>query len=151
MRETKGGTTMKLSRLISQRKALQSQTRLANLAYAYQHLDRLIGRIDRAQLRGLVRLEPRDLAAERCWPVMTALEGSQSVVEEHFTDGDIADLADLLAFETGREDSVAEVRLEELRERFLAPLAGELVRAGVQLESGPRPKSAPERGGTSRR
>ena len=129
---------MKLSHLISQRNSLQRRTYLANLAFAYQQLDALVKRVDRAQLRGLVRLQSRDPSAERYWPILTALEGNQSVIEEHFTDSDVADLADLLAFEVGREDAIANFRLEELEKRFLSPLRRELLQAGVELKSGAR-------------
>jgi hypothetical protein len=134
---------MKLSHLITQREALLRRTHLSNLAFAYRQLDTLIARLDRAQLRGLVCLQPRDPAADRYWPVLTALEGSQSVIEEHFTDGDVADLADLLTFGTGRDDAAVDFRLEELGKRFLAPLRSELLRAGVQLEHESRSQSAP--------
>jgi hypothetical protein len=137
---------MKLSNLISQREALLRQTYLANLAYAYQQFDALVSRLDRAQLRGLVCLQPRDPASDRFWPTLTALEGSQSVIEEHFTDGDVADMADLLAFNAGRDDEVASFRLEEVRKRFLAPLRRELLNAGVKLEDGPRGRPAADRG-----
>jgi hypothetical protein len=140
---------MKLSHLISQREALLRQTRLANLAFAYQELDALVARIEGARLRGLVCLEPRDPVAGRFWPVLKALEGSQSVIEEHFTDGHIADLADVLAFNTGRDDAVANFRLEKLDEEFLAPLRAELLRAGVQMEHRSPSHSAPgQRGST---
>ena len=125
---------MKLTHLISQREALLRQTHLANLAFAYQQLDALVARLSRAGLGGLVALEPRDPEAGRYWPALTALEGSQSVIEEHFTDGHVCDLADLLAFNTGCDDTVVTFRLEELEERFLAPLRRELLKAGVQLE-----------------
>ena len=121
---------MKLSHLISQREALLRQIHLANLAFAYQQLDALVARLDRAQLRGLVCLEPRDPAADRYWPILKALEGNQ-----HFTDAHIADLADLLAFNTGCNGAVVNFRLEELGEKYLAPLRSELLKAGVQLES----------------
>jgi hypothetical protein len=129
---------MKLSHLISQREALLRQTHLANLAFAYQQLDALVARLDRAQLRGLVCLQPRDPAEDRYWPELKALEGSQSVIEEHFTDAHVADLADLLAFNTGCNGAAVNFRLEELEEKFLAPLRSELLKAGVQLESGSR-------------
>lgn len=141
---------MKISQLISQRKALQRQTHLANLAFAYQQLDALVARLSRAQLRGRVCLKPRDPAADRHWPVLTALEGSQSVIEEHFTDGHIADLADLLTYNAGQEDVEADFRLEELGEKFLAPLRDELLKSGVRLEGGARPRSATERRGSPR-
>ena len=138
---------MKLTHLISQREALLRQTHLANLAFAYQQLDALVARLSRAGLGGLVALEPRDPEAGRYWPALTALEGSQSVIEEHFTDADVADLADLLAFNAGRDDEAASFRLEELGERFLAPLRSELLKAGIQLEHRPCRRSAPEQAG----
>jgi hypothetical protein len=141
---------MKLSHLISQREALLRQTHLANLAFAYQQLDVLVSRIDRAQLRGLVCLQPCAPDEDRFWPVLTALEGNQSVIEEHFTDEDVADLADLLAFNTGRDDLMVNFRLEDLGGKFLAPLRVELLKEGVQLENEPCPQSAPEQSDSSR-
>jgi hypothetical protein len=137
---------MKLSHLISQREALLRQTHLANLAFAYQQLDMLVARLDQANLRGLVSLQPRDTAADRYWPVLTALEGSQSVIEEHFTDANVSDLADVLAFNTGCDDAVMHFRLEEIAEKFLVPLRCELLGAGVQLDPGSRARSGPRRG-----
>ncbi len=131
---------MKLSHLISRREALLRQTHLANMAFAYQQLETLVARLDQSKLRGLVCLEPRDPAADRYWPVLAALEGNQSVIEEHFTDGHVADLADVLAFNTGCDDAVMSFRLEEIGEKFLVPLRGELLKAGVQLDPGPRPR-----------
>src|SRR5271165_1951301 len=122
IRTTTGGSTMKLSNLISQRESLLRQTHLANLAFAYHQLDTLVTRLNRAQLRGLVSLRPCEPAAERYWPALTALEGNQSVIEEHFTDGNISDLADILAFNAGRDEPAYDFRLEELGDKFLAPL-----------------------------
>ena len=133
---------MKLSNLISQRDALLRQSHLANLAFAYQQLEVLVSRLGRAQLRGLVCLQPRDPAADRFWPLLTALEGNQSVIEEHFTDGNVADLADLLAFNADRGEAAETFRLEDLGDRFLAPLRTELLKAGVQLEQESRSRSA---------
>ena len=137
---------MKLSHLISRRDTLLRQTHLANLAFAYQQLETLVARLDQAKLRGLVSLQPRDPAADRYWPVLTALECSQSVIEEHFTDGNVADLADVLAFNTGCDDAALDFRLEGIGEKFLVPLRSELLNAGVQLDPRPRPRSEPRQG-----
>jgi hypothetical protein len=129
---------MKLAYLLHQRQVLLRQARLANLAFAYWHLGRLVTRIANARLHGLVSLQFADPAAGRLWPVLTALEGSQAVIEEHFTDDDILGLADLLAFLTGEEGADKTFRLEDNMAEFLVPLARKLAQAGVELESVPR-------------
>ena len=123
---------MKLSQLLFQREAMLRQARLANLAFAYWHLGRLVARIAGAGLRGTVCLQPADPATERYWPVLTALAGSQSVIEEHFTDEDIEGLADLVAFLTGEEDAEETFRLEDMAAKFLQPLRHKLERAGIE-------------------
>lgn len=140
---------MKLSYLISQRKTLLLRTHLANLAYLYLQLETLASRLNGAQLRGLVRLQPRDPSAERYWPILAAIDGNQSVIEEHFTDANIADLADAMAFNGCREDESTDFRLEELEKVLLNPIRNELIKSGVQLEHGTRSKSASETGSPS--
>ena len=125
---------MKLSKLLHQREALLRQTRLANLAYAYRRLGDFADRITNAGLRGKVCLQPADPATERYWPVLTALEGSQSVIEEHFTDEDILELEELLFFVTGDDGTETVFRLETIEVRFMRPLRRLLVHAGVSLE-----------------
>jgi len=125
---------MKLSQLLFQRDALQRQTRLANLAYAYRQLDNLVTRISAARLRGEVCLRPAEPDSERFWPTLTALEGSQSVIEEHFSDEGTMELADLISFITGRENAATTFRLEEMAARWLVPLQLRLERAGVEFE-----------------
>lgn len=125
---------MKLSQLLLQREALLRQTRLANLAFAYWHLGRLVTRIAGARLRGLVRLQPADPGTERSCPVLTALEGRQSVIEEHFTDENIVGLADLIEFITGETGADMTFRLEDMAAQFLAPLQHTLEQAGVEFE-----------------
>ena len=125
---------MKLSHLLHQREALLRQTRLANLAYAYRRFGDFAGRIASAQLRGKVSLQPADLAAERYWPVLTALEGNQSVIEEHFTDEDILELEELIFFVTGEDDTETVFRWEEIGARFMRPLRRQLLQAGISLE-----------------
>ena len=125
---------MNLSKLLHQREALLRRTRLANLAYAYRRLGEFAGRISRARLQGKVCLRPADLATERYWPQLIALEGSQSVIEEHFTDEDVLELADLIAFVTGEKGADPTFRLEELEVRFMRPLRRQLRQAGVTIE-----------------
>jgi hypothetical protein len=65
--------------------------------------------------------------------MLTALEGSQAVIEEHFTDEDIVDLAELLAYATDSEEVDETFRLEQLGVRYLTPLRRELEQSGVVL------------------
>lgn len=134
---------MKLSLLLHQREALLRQTRLANLAYAYRRLGDFAARIGRARLRGKVCLQAADPGVERYWPVLTALEGNQSVIEEHFSDENILELADLLVFITGENDADTLFRLEELDEQFIQPLQAQLVQAGIVLEPEERKGDVP--------
>lgn len=141
---------MNFHQLLQQRDALLRQARLANIAFAYRRLRDFAGRIDRARLQGEVTLRPGDPAADLPWPELIAEEGSQSVIEEHFLDEDISELADILAF-LGGNDKPAEYtfRLEELGSRFLPGLRRELERAGVALEPDGQPLegSSHEEGG----
>ena len=134
---------MKLSNILAQRQALLRQARLANLAFAYQTLGRFAERIDRSRLGGGVCLKQAAPDAERYWASLTALEGSQSVIEEHFTDEDIMDLADVISFVTGNEALDRAFRLEDLAETFLVPLRAELEQAGVAIEPNAHPAREP--------
>jgi hypothetical protein len=129
-----GKNSMKLSHLLQQRDTLLQQTRLANLAYAYRRFSDLAERMVHGGLRGQVRLQPADPATERYWPVLTALEGNQSVIEEHFAEENVTELADLLAFITGEPGVERYFRLEEMEEQFVAPLRTYLLQSGVVLE-----------------
>ena len=124
----------KLSTLLTQRQALLRQARLANLAFAYTTLGDFTRRIARGQLSGRVTLKPPAPQADRYWASLTAVEGSQSVIEEHFTDEDLMDLADVLRFVTGNDALEFTFRLGELTETFLAPLRVELEREGVMID-----------------
>lgn len=127
---------MKLHHLLQQRPALLRQTWLANAAFVFEELGRFAARIERGNLRGQVSLHLADPAAQRPWPTLVADEGSQAVLDEHFVDQDILDLADLLVFAAGNErPSVFSFRLEELGSRFREPLRQELESAGVELPS----------------
>ena len=125
---------MKISQLLHHREALRRQLQLANLAYAHRQLATLAARITQARLQGLVRLQPVEPAVEHPWPVLTALEGRQSVIDEHFTDENVAELADLLSFIRGEDPVDATFRLEDLGVQFAAPLRQQLEEAGVEFE-----------------
>ena len=137
---------MKLSLLLTLRPALLRQAHLAGLAFAYWKLRDFATRIARAQLRGEVHLQQAEAEAGRYWASLTALEGSQSVIEEHFTDEDIMDLADLVAFVTGESHLDLTFRIEQLAERFVTPLRLQLELAGVVIDHDFLPIATPSRG-----
>ncbi|HVS51069.1 MAG TPA: hypothetical protein VHD62_01845 [Opitutaceae bacterium] len=128
---------MKLSKLLSTRHSILRQAHLASLAYAHYTLERLAARAARGGLRGLVRLHTVEPDEERFWPTLTALEGPQSVLEEHFADEEIMELADAIALAVESNYTEIEFRIEELSERFAAPLREALARSGVVLDLGP--------------
>jgi hypothetical protein len=137
---------MKLSKLLATRQGILRQAWLANLGYAYATLKTLADRVETAQLSGRVRLQPADPTEERYWAALTALEGNQSVIEEHFSDQDVLDLADAAVFAVGAEFGEIEFPLENLAEQFVAPIRTTLDQAGVILdENSPHPKIAPQK------
>ena len=126
---------MKFHHLLHQREAALRQARLTTGAFAYHELGGFAARIARGQLRGEVTLHFADPAADRPWPVLLANEGSQSVIEEHFRDEDIVELADLIAFLTeGEGATTLTFRIEELEARFKGSLRRELEAAGVEIQ-----------------
>ena len=124
----------KLSILLTQRRALLRQARLANLAFAYHTLNALTTRLDAARIAGAVTLKPMAPAEERYWPVLQADDFNQSVLEEHFSDQDVMDLADVIAFVTANDTAEISFRLEALADTFLIPLRLELEREGVAID-----------------
>lgn len=140
---------MKLSLLLLQRPALLRQTRLANLAFAYSTLTEFARRIARARLRGEINLKQAAPDAGRFWASLTALEGSQSVLEEHFSDEDLMDLADAIALTTGASELDLTFPIEQLAEKFLAPLRLKLEQRGVSIDRDSQPVEEPNRGGSS--
>jgi hypothetical protein len=85
-------------------------------------------------LRGSVTVRHAAPEEERYWASLTANEGAQSVLEEHFSDEDVMELADLLTFLNCSDALEVTFSLEELAERFLAPLRAELAREGVVID-----------------
>lgn len=125
---------MKISKLLATRQALLRQTQLANLAYAFVTLQRFSARIEAARLRGLVRLRPADPDEERFWATLTALEGNQSVLDEHFADHELIELADAISFVSDGEFDEMDFYLEELAEKFLMPVRQMLEHSGVVFD-----------------
>jgi hypothetical protein len=128
---------MNLAQLLAQREMLLKQTRLANLAYAYSQLHDFAARIARAQLRGRVSLRHAAPEEDLYCATLTALEGNQSVLDEHFTDLDAMDLADVIAFVRGQNSVHLTFRIEEFADKFLAPLRLEIERLGVFIDEIP--------------
>ncbi len=125
---------MKISKLLATHHAILEQARLANLAEAYLTLRRVAERVRRARLHGLVNLRQPDAAEERLWASLTALEGSQAVLEEHFRDEELMEFADAVAFARGRVGLDVTFRLEGMEALFLVPLEEELRRAGIEFD-----------------
>ena len=125
---------MKISELLARHHAILQQARLANLAQAYLTLRRLAARVQRARLRGLVNLRQPNVEEERFWASLNALEGSQSVLEEHFCDEELMEFADAVAFVRGVSDLDITFRLEAMTAELVTPLEAALARAGVSLD-----------------
>jgi hypothetical protein len=124
----------KLSTLLFRRPTLLRQARLANLAFAYATLQKFSMRIARARLSGRVTLKHAAPQAERYWASLTALDINQSVIEEHFSDEDLMEMADVVAFVTGNDALDVTFALEDVGDIFLLPLRVELEREGVIID-----------------
>lgn len=130
---------MNFHQLLQQRDTLLRQARLANVAFALHRLHLFTARIARAGLRGDVTLSLTDPDTDRRWPVLTAHTANQSVLEEHFTDEDIIELADVLTFAditTGSTEFT--FRIDELEALAGPRLRQELAAAGVITPANPR-------------
>ncbi len=125
----------KLSLLLAQRPTLLRQVRLAHVAFAHATLATCAARIARARLGGLVTLRSADPENERFCATLTALDGRQSLIEEHFSDEDVRDLADVVAFITCSQELDVTFELRELAARFLEPVRDELERSGVAIDA----------------
>lgn len=129
-----------LTSLLNHRAALLAQARLANLAYAYDVLRRWEHRVTRGALHGSVTVRQAAPEDERYWASLSANDGAQSVLDEHFSEDDVLELADVLAFLTCTPALELTFPLEELPERFLAPLRAELEREGVAIDGADAPR-----------
>jgi hypothetical protein len=125
---------VKISKLLDSHRVILQQARLANLAQAFLTLRRLAERVRRGRLSGPVQLRQPDAAEERFWASLTALEGSQSVIEEHFTDEELMEFADAAAY--ARDTTALDItfRIEHLDALLVQPLETELRRHGVEFD-----------------
>lgn len=104
------------------------------MAYAYATLNRLLLVIRRGQLSGLVRLQQPDEKEERYWATLSALSGSQAVLDEHFSEDDVAEMADAVAFASPGRGLDVTFALDRLETEYIAPLFIALERAEVAVE-----------------
>ncbi len=125
---------MKISHLLSQRRLLQERARLSNLAYALARMSEFCLRIERARLGGNVHLLEADPSMERFDHLFEALDGNQSVLEEHFLERDVADFTDAVAYATGEPVVDQTFDLAEVEVRFLRPLRERLEKRGVDID-----------------
>lgn len=125
---------MKLSSFLAQREVLLQQARLANISFAYKRLGDFAERITRARIQGALRLRQASSAGDSCWASLTTLHASQSIIEEHFTDEDLMDFADIAAFAIGEENVDLTFDVDDLDHRFLVPLRCQLEDAGVAID-----------------
>jgi hypothetical protein len=125
---------MKISKLIATHHAIIKQARLAKLAQAYVTLRRCAERVQRARICGLVNLRQPDADEGRLWATLTALEGNQSVLEEHFCDEELMEFADAAAYARDTRKLDITFRLEALTAEFVTQLEAELRQAGVDFD-----------------
>ena len=134
---------IRFNELLDARETLQRQASLANLAFAYETLRDFARRIALARLKGEVNLKSADPDADRYWATLTALKGRQSLIEEHFTEEDLTDFADAIAYATGHNDFEATFSIEDFPQAFLAPLRSALEQAGIVMDDEDLPAEKP--------
>ncbi|MDF3056293.1 MAG: hypothetical protein K0R17_508 [Rariglobus sp.] len=131
---------MKLSALLASRPTILRQAALAHTAAAWLTLQHASTRIAAAGLRGMVRLHQSDPAENDLpWATLTSDEIRASVLEEHFSEDDLIELAEALAHATDTSRVTLEFPIEALGEAFAAPLLNELEKAGVTVDVDGRP------------
>lgn len=137
---------MKIEQLLQYRDALLRQAHVANLAYAYQRLRDLSDRLALVGLRGAVTLRLGDPTDEESVPQLLSDEDRQAVIDEHFVDEDVADLANIFGFLiNGRPATELRFKLEDIAEHFLPRLRDDLVKAEVELDDdAPARKHVPD-------
>lgn len=135
---------MKLSALLASRSTIIRQAALAHTASAWLTLSRAADRVDAARLRGAVRIrvtdDPEDDAP---WASFTSDDIRTSVLEEHFSDEDLQELAEAIAFAADSREIDETFRIEILRETYAEPLLRELKKSGVTLDLDRLPASPP--------
>jgi hypothetical protein len=126
---------MKLSALLASRPTILRQAALAHTAAAWLTLHHASLRIAAGGLHGCVRLLQGDPAdGEVAWATLTSDDIRPSVLEEHFTEDDLIEIAEALAYATDTERADLEFRIETLGETYATPLLHSLEKAGVTLD-----------------
>lgn len=123
-----------LTSLLAHRADLLRQVRLAHLAFAHLVLARFEQRVARAGLAGSVTLRPAAPEEGVYWATLTAHTGAQSVIEEHFSDEDLMELADVMAFLSGSDRFELTFPIQELAGQYLPLLRAELERSGIEID-----------------
>lgn len=134
---------IRLSQLLRARQQLNQRADLANSAFAYAQLQAFAERIARANLRGVVTLCSPDPEEDEPCASLTALEGNQSVIEEHFSDEDLLDLTDIVGHVTDSDEVEVTFHIEDFAETFVAPLRAALAQAGVVMDDASTPQQHP--------
>jgi hypothetical protein len=126
---------MKLSALLASRSTILRQAALAHTAAAWLTLQHASMRIAAAGLRGTVRLRQSDPGEdESVWATLTSDEINASVLEEHFTEDDLLEIAEAVAYATDADFADAEFLIETLGETYAAPLLASLQKSGVKID-----------------
>jgi hypothetical protein len=127
---------MKLSALLASRSTILRQAVLAHTASAWLTLQHASLRIAAAGLRGTVHLrqDDPDDEADAPWATLTSDEIRASVLEEHFTEDELIELAEALAYATDSSHADLEFQIETLGETYAAPLMEILQKSGVKID-----------------
>lgn len=133
---------MKLSQLLHARDSLVQRANLANLAFAYQVLADFSARVARARLTGTVTLQSADPESDRYWATLTTDAFNQSVIEEHFSEEDLTELSDAIAYLAAADEVNLHTRIEEIADNYLPPLRALLERAGIEIDGASPPVRA---------
>lgn len=126
---------MKLSALLASRSTILRQAALAHTAAAWLTLQHASLRIAAAGLHGTVRLRQADPAEDETpWATLTSEVIRPSVLAEHFTDDDLLELAEAVAYVSDADFADVEFPIESIGETYAAPLLRSLKESGVTLD-----------------
>ena len=135
---------MKLSALLASRPTILRQAALAHIAAAWLTLHHASTRIAAAGLHGTVRLTQSDPDEDEApSAALTSSEIRSSVLEEHFTEDDLVELADAIGYATDSDRIDVELLIETLGETYETPLLRTLKKSGVTLDFDQLPKDTP--------
>lgn len=126
---------MKLSALLASRSTILRQAALAHAAAAWLTLNNASRRVAAAGLHGRVRLRQGDPADDEApWASIESDTIRPSVLEEHFTEDDLVELAEAVAYATDSRRADVEFLIESLGDLYATPLLDTLEKAGVTLD-----------------